>query len=308
LLNKKYKLSLSVWTLVVSLSLHAILLTAFAVTKISPEKLSPKAINTPQGRLNRVKKIIAQPKVSPKPKVSRSEKIVVKPIPASLPKTLKNLTPIEINTDNKLLASKPAAIVTAENKISITEFFGSKSDTSSICFVVDSSGSMQGIFSQVRENLKNSINSLKPDEYFYIIFFGAGQLYEFGNDVMVRASAANRNRACEFVDSIIPAGTTNAAIALEQAFAVRDSLGKAVELIYFLTDGFDLTDGNSDSFIARIETKRGDICPQTEINTIGFWTKEADCIILKEIAVSTGGNFTLIKKPQTQRRLDFEFE
>lgn len=308
MLNKKYKPPLSVWTLTVSLGLHAILLTAFAVTKISPETPLCQTINTPHGRLSRVKKIISQPKITPKPKVSRPKEIIIKPTPPPLPKTLKNITTIEINTDSKSLAAKPTSIVPGENKVSITEFFGSKSDTDSVCFVVDSSGSMQGIFSQVRKNLKKSINSLMPNEYFYIIFFGAGKLYEFGNDVMVRASVANRDRACEFADSIIPAGTTNAAIALERAFAVKDSLGKTVELIYFLTDGFDLTDNISESFTDRVEAKRQNLCQQTKINTIGFWTKESDCIILKEIAESTGGNFTLIEKPQTQRRGDFEFE
>ena len=120
------------------------------------------------------------------------------------------------------------------------EFFGSWTDRRKVCYLVDCSGSMQGIFGRVRKKLKESIANLQPDQYFYIIFFSSN-LSESGEGHLLRATEPAKSAAYDFIDSIRPAGQTNALAALERAVQIRDSSNISPSVVYFLTDGFELT-------------------------------------------------------------------
>jgi len=178
-----------------------------------------------------------------------------------------------------------------------TEFFGQFTGFRKICYVVDCSGSMHGRLGQVKQQLKESVASLKPDQFFYIIFFLDGdKLIESDGGRMLRATPQAKDRAYAMIDAVRASGPTNAVAALRRAMEVRDSLDMPPEQIYFLTDGFDLgVGGDTEAVTDRIEALRLGAAPATRINTIGFWIEPQDIGILRRIALNSGGQFTHIE-------------
>jgi hypothetical protein len=159
-----------------------------------------------------------------------------------------------------------------------------------ICYVVDCSGSMRGMYGRVQEELKDLVEALEQDQFFYIIFFGADKLTEFGRGRFVRASKKTKNEAVVFIESIRPSGSTNALSAFERALQITDGSGAKPEVIYFLTDGFELAGvekrGIVDSIIELLVEKGS----QCRVNTIGFWPGDDDRKILQMIAQRSRGN------------------
>ncbi len=97
------------------------------------------------------------------------------------------------------------------------EFFGQFTDVRKICYVVDCSGSMHGRLGLVKQQLKTSIASLQPDQFFYIIFFLQGdRLIESGDTYLIRATPHTKAKAYDFIDSVRPAGTTEPLNALNR--------------------------------------------------------------------------------------------
>lgn len=174
------------------------------------------------------------------------------------------------------------------------EFFSSGGGQRRVCYLVDCSGSMQGIFAQVRENLKESISALQPDQYFYVIFFGDGKLYEVGEGKLLRATARAKTAAKDFIDSMSPAGKTNAAAALERVVKIQDGKGISPSMVYFLTDGFELTGEDTTAFPQRIANLLEKYAPEMKINTIAFLPQADDRIMLETIARQSGGEFVCI--------------
>jgi len=173
-------------------------------------------------------------------------------------------------------------------------FFGQTTAVRKICYVVDCTGSMHGRFGLVRRQLIDSIRRLEPDQFFYIIFFLDGnRLLETGGGRMVRATPSAKAQAEAFINAARPSGPTNAVQALLRAMDIRDALNRPPQLIYFLTDGFDLDESvGAADFAAQIEQQRRRRAPQTPIHTIGFWTEAGDVAILKRLAEASGGRFT----------------
>ncbi len=236
----------------------------------------------------------------PKPKVKnlshKPDRIIANIIPPlpSVPKPKPSLDPApagHIPLAEALLSetSIPASAI---------EFFGQTMYCRKVCYVVDCSGSMQGMFSRAGDKLKRSIQSLQPDQYFYIIFFRGDRLVESGNGRLRRATPRAKRSAHKFIDSVRPAGRTNALNALTRAMRITDPAKRPPELIYFLTDGFDLvsteTNQKNLGFADELEKIRRKYAPNTAINTIGFWTQTADIDILKAIATNSRGTFTNI--------------
>jgi len=61
-----------------------------------------------------------------------------------------------------------------------------------------------------------------------------------GDGRVVPANGLSKARAFDMIDHIHLKGQTNARQALERAMQIRDSRNRPVQLVYFLTDGFDL--------------------------------------------------------------------
>lgn len=153
---------------------------------------------------------------------------------------------------------------------------------------------MSGMFGWVREQLKQSIESLEQDQYFCIIFFGSDSIFKFGDGKLVRASNKTKQEAVEFINTVQPAGKADAFSALKAAIQTRDAVGSAPLLIYFLTDGFELADESSDLSEWKITNYIKDYAPSIQFNTIGFWPQEQDRSLLEAIAKESGGQFIII--------------
>jgi hypothetical protein len=292
------------WAWAVSIVVHLIVLTVFGLFKLSPSKAQGEQSAAPTAGVSQVKKLIQAAPIVPKPKIktpvrSRPDGLVAEWLggPASPHFAV---SPAKPGLKDLPKPAKPAGSVSgflsAGAAILPTgiEFFGSRTDQRKVCYLVDCSGSMQGIFGQVRKELVGSIQKLQPDQYFYIIFFGGDRLLEFGGGRLVRATPQAKSTACDFIHSVQPAGQTNALAAIERTVQIRDDSGISPAVVYFLTDGFELTGENTHRFGQKIANLLKRFAPMTRINTIGFWPTAQDCQLLETIAKQSGGEFVLV--------------
>lgn len=292
--------SVTLWAWVVSIAVHLIVLTALGFVKFSGSKTQEKQRPAPTAKVNQIKKLIETAPVMAKPKVK-------KPAKDGFTRRTDRLLPVnqifdiaKPNSQDQPNLAKPS-VSTSELSLASSailpegiEFFGSFTEQRKICYLVDCSGSMQGVFGRVRRKLKDSIANLQPDHYFYIIFFGADKLFELGKGHLVRATDNAKSAAYNFIDSVEPAGQTNAMEALERAVQIRDSKAQSSSIIYFLTDGFELTSRDEQRFSQKVARLLARFAPRTRINTIGFWPQSDDRKMLETIARQSGGEFVFV--------------
>lgn len=280
----------------ISLALHAAVLSLFALVSFSSKETQSLTAKAATAKIESVSRLIDKVQVLPKPKVISLDagKAAGKP-QFGLSQAPRPVFGASVEAES--LESLPSENLTAyPAEDNAARFFENSVVEKRLSFVVDCSGSMQGIFERVRRQLENSIGSLEPDRYFQIIFFGDNQLYRFNNGGLVRASGPAKQEAIEFINKIKPKGRTNALEALTRAMLNKDSTGNSPNVIYFLTDGFNLAQDNDNNLLANVLNLRGSYCAETRINTIGFWPKTQDEFILRQLAQMTDGTFTLIDK------------
>ncbi len=300
------------WAWTVSISAHLTALTVLGIVRFGPSKIEAGQLSAPAAGIERVSRFINSEPVIPKPKVVKSEPKII----ASAAGQLTGITRKLVSADSVFEAAKPTSqnpedfsfsegpsasksgSLSANSEIlpAKAEFFGSWTDRRKICYVVDCSGSMKGIYVRVRERLKESIKNLQPDQYFDIIFFGGDRLTEFGSGKFIRATEDIKSAACDFVDLMQPAGQTNAIAAMERAVRICGSRESGPSLIYFLTDGFELTTEGAYKFSQEITGLRKRFAPAAKINTIGFWPQSGDRNMLETIAGQSGGEFVLVRE------------
>jgi hypothetical protein len=271
--------------------LHIALLGVLAVIDFSSSPSQALAASLPAISVKDITAVTQLSPVTPKPKVTPSKKT------DRSQQDLSPFTNVIARTglpDADRLSSNAMPSARSQVTFNRTEFFSSKTDVRKICFVVDRSASMLGTFNKVCNNLKDSIASLRQDQYFDVVFFGGGEIADFGNKKLMRASDKRKTTANEFIDSIKPKGTTDATAALIYAMTIKDSSGNGPQLIYFLTDGFDLNISGTNDISLIIENKRKTLAPSTIINTIGFQTELSDRKQLQAIAKNSGGKFVNI--------------
>ena len=90
------------------------------------------------------------------------------------------------------------------------------------------------------------------------------------------------------------AGKTNAMAALNEAAAVSDERNKGPVVIFFLTDGFELSEKYTFSFERDVRNLIRRSLPNSRINTIGFWPSQNDKKLLQRLAQMGRGNFTCV--------------
>jgi len=293
--------------LIASVSLHLAIVLAFAVARFSPMPENFRSADAPQASISSVKKILTSTMPLPKPKISdlrsilSGDKANTLAIPAAsfLRNTLTNQQLSDIADYDKLKKtiiesessqSQSKYTLTSPN----TEFFGSACDQRKICYLVDASGSMAGLFSSVRNRLIDSINSLKPNQYFSIVFFGDDKITEFRPGTLTRAGPKAKTEAAKFIKNTKPAGKTNSLQALEVAMKIRDLKARPPEVIYFLTDAFELDDCPPDKFLNKLIFLLNRFAPNTKINTIAFWPTAVDKMLIHGISDLTGAKATII--------------
>jgi hypothetical protein len=300
----KKRWGVRIYALIVSVFAHAAVLAVFAAVKLSQSAPLPlQSITTVS--ISQAVNLAERPSVAPKPRVVPANPVVEgRPIVRAkeiAPSNLKSQGPEQIpNPSYQLTPSsdirrEPAELPTAsEAETAEVEFFDSPARGRRICYVVDCSGSMQGLWPRVRGELIESIGRLQPDQYFCVIAFGAGSVQESGGGRMVRATERARKEAFDFIASVQPKGATNAAAAMERAIKIRDQSGVGPSLVYFLTDGFELSEQDNARFAHEVMTMLRSFSPKTQINTIGFWCSEQDGRMLEAIARQSNGQFTFV--------------
>ncbi len=301
LFGYRRKGSVMFWGWIASLLLHLVILSVFGVVKFSRAKATEKKTDsvTATATIKKIQELIKTSPVIPKPKVYKTTTY-----------RLSSRTN-KIAFDNQLFDAPTSSYSTPDfSKAEMStagfskdydfahrnvEFFGNRTQGRRICYVVDCSGSMRGMFSRVQRKLKDSIGKLQADHYFYIIFFGGDKLREFRYGKLVRAGSKAKTAAFSFIDSVQPYGKTDAMAALERAVMIRDNKGICPSVIYFLTDGFELTTDKEQPFLETITQMLNTFAPQTKINTIAFWAQADDKRILEIIAQQSGGKFVPVK-------------
>jgi len=273
------------WPWLLSICVHAAILAALASVKFAKARPAQLPIPTPKVQLSQIKKNFFKPiprhdfklpSLNAPTRILRSD-------------TGKPGNPAQSSISPRSLLPASGVIPPGE-----VEFFAISTHERKICYVVDCSGSMQGIFSQVVGRLKKSIGDLQPDQYFYLIFFGGDRLFEFGDGSLIRATNGAKSEALDFLGSVRPAGKTNALTALGKAMQIRDTAADGAGVIYFLTDGFELSPQHTKNFASKVEHLRKKFAPGTKINTIGFWAEPSDCRLLRAIAFESGGKFVFV--------------
>ena len=293
---------IKIYALAISIGVHIIALSIFAAVKLSqaaPIPLKTTAVIT----VSQAAVLSDKVNVAPKPKIIPAGEVkrIVKS--AGTGPVINSQPIIDLPKQNPILPKKTAEVpqvnsenLPQENKavVSNVEFFNSPALGRRICFVVDCSGSMQGLWGQVKAELLEAIGQLQPDQYFSVIVFGAGSIMESGGGWLVRATERAKRDAENFVTSVQPRGKTNAAAALEYAIRIKDKSGISPSVIYFLTDGFELNEQDNSRFAHQVETMLKSFAPGAQINTIGFWPEEKDKVLLDTIARQSGGRLTIV--------------
>jgi hypothetical protein len=302
---KLYALGVSVFAHIVGLSVFA----AVKISQSSPVRLQTTTVVS----ISQAAKLADRQAVTPKPKVSSVDNKLFQGRPIA--KAIGRGSPMAAGPVFDLskedyqrqaeelkqpIELRGTAATSGGELAGNIEFFDSPAHGRRICYVVDCSGSMRGLWKRVQEELIDSIGKLQQDYYFCVIVFGGGSILESGGGKMVRAT----KEAYSFIRSIQPRGITNATAALERAIMVKDRTGAGASVIYFLTDGFELSEQDGSRFAHKVATIHRSFAPKAQINTIGFWCTEQDSKVLETIAKESGGKFVMVGSDGEQKNND----
>lgn len=292
--------SITFWAWIISAAIHLIVIGVLSIIQFSPSGAEKMQSTVPTAKIQQARRILHTAPEGPKPKIKTpafeefgSEKS-------------QHISSGQIFTraknGNADFEDLPGILVSGKSFVPLSnsilsrksDFFGSRTSRRRICYLVDCSGSMSGMFGWVQQQLRQSIENLEQDQYFYIIFFGNDRIFKFGDGKLVRASNKNKQAAFKFIDSVQPAGKADAFSALRSAIQTRDAAGSAPSLVYFLTDGFELAAENSNLSEQQITSYLKVYAPSIQFNTIGFWPQEQDRKVLEAMARESGGQFIII--------------
>ena len=242
-----------------------------------------------------------QPEVS-EPVESEPEHIELSPIG--------ELAAVEFKPDPTLAPPSPAAaalssgsgadaamsLSSATSEVTM-EFCGVEGGGNHFVYLVDSSGSMGEGFESAREELLRSIDLLKPDQRFYVVFFDAEPDYMRLADAEVdeprSAYATPENKAA--------LKRWAARIRVDAGRHPRDPLRFALKLrpdvIFLLSDGEfpqhieDLLNTEN-----RVTNLFGETHPISIVHTIGYHSKDGESR-MRRIAKQNEGQYRYVPKP-----------
>ncbi|MCA9127818.1 MAG: hypothetical protein KDB22_12065 [Planctomycetales bacterium] len=195
-----------------------------------------------------------------------------------------------------------ASSALSASRLASASFFGAAANGNCFCYVIDGSLSMRGgAWEAAKAELIKSLNSLKPKQRFYVIFFNrqleaipapgemtpaAGALY---------ATAENLQHANRWLDTLEIDIGAPPIDALEKAIALEP------DAIYLLTDGDTTVDVTG---ILRKENRVADLLGvaqiRTPIHTIAFYSL-AGQTLLRQIAAENQGQFVYVPDPRKKR-------
>jgi hypothetical protein len=272
------------WALVVSAGVHLAALTALGAVHFCRRTDTTAGARPADVSIHTIERIIEQPASKPKPKIEPQVEPVIQTV---VPEPVEAVEPTQPKADN---AAMPLPMHVQPDPTGL--FFGQGVKAQSVCYVVDGSGSMLGLMYLVREQLRESILNLSGQQSFNVLFFmQGGVLLQSFEGRMERATPAAKAEALNLLARVCPQGQTSAKQAIETAFRFRDRTGKVPEVIYFLTDGFDLMEGGNDAFVQQVRNLKNTLAPASIVHTIGIYPEAKDRTILSELAAACGGRY-----------------
>jgi hypothetical protein len=160
-------------------------------------------------------------------------------------------------------------------------FFGLQASGDRVVFVVDVSGSMKGRrLYRARQELTRSLESLRTDQQFFVIFFSDGAL-PMASDKMLPATSENVSETIKWLKRVDSGGGTNPLPGLLMAMQLDpDAI-------------FLMTDGKFDPQIVWAVEQAKPVKP-IPIYTISFASRSAEAL-LRAIAEQTGGDYRFVK-------------
>jgi hypothetical protein len=162
----------------------------------------------------------------------------------------------------------------------------------SIAFVCDASGSMMDKMATLKQELKNTVDKLKPIQWFSVIFFADKQPQAMAQQ-LIAASPDNKRKAYDFLNTVTTAGATDPIPGLELAFRQQP------QLVFLLTDG-DFPDNEA----VLNKVRQLNASHKVKINTIAFVsekdTDQAFIKVLTDIAKENGGVFKKVSEQEVQ--------
>ena len=185
-----------------------------------------------------------------------------------------------------------------------TSFYGVKTASKRLCYVLDISGSMNEPadyggstntkFKVARQELENSIVALPDDALFNIVFYSTK--YTVWKPKLIQANAAAKKEAKEMIAGLTAEGATNIYDSLAKAFdfAGRGSFDKgyavALDTIFFLSDG----QANQGLYTQPSDILRHildlNATKRITIHAIGVG-RDHDRSLMKALADATGGTY-----------------
>jgi hypothetical protein len=170
-----------------------------------------------------------------------------------------------------------------------SSFVGLGGNARKIMYLCDASGSMLGVFGQLKVELKKSIDGLKPVQSFNVVFFSDANVFSLSKEGLIMATPNNKRKAYDFIDNAVSTGGT------QPLPAIKFAMGEHPELTYVLTDGFDQIANFEDVVTAFAQ---GNTDKRMKINCIFLQSDEDPKLVevLTRIAHENGGTMKTIKK------------
>ncbi len=168
-----------------------------------------------------------------------------------------------------------------------TTFFGARERAGSYAYVIDRSGSMSlnESLGVAKRELFNSLLRLDEKARFGVVFYNLEPTVlvdSAGNEALMAASRANKDRTRELLEKMTPAGGTDHVLALRAAFKLHP------EAIFFLTDGDMMTQKEADMIAAEAGKSR------IHVVEFGVGPGLGGARPLKRLAAAAGGSYRYI--------------
>lgn len=169
-----------------------------------------------------------------------------------------------------------------------SKFFGVEAAGSRFAYIVDISGSMQGIkIQQLKANLQETIAGLLEHMSFVVMCFSSDKAPLGGRERWTNANDAAKRWARVKIDEIGANGGTNPQSSFDGIFA----LTPRPDAIYFMTDGqFDPAVADTIAFLNRTGKK-------VPVHCITFGDRSAE-ELMRRIATESGGTYTHVEAPK----------
>lgn len=166
-----------------------------------------------------------------------------------------------------------------------TQFMGVQSDAIDVVYIIDHSGSMEGMrLAHTKLELVRSIEQLPDSGHFAVIFFD--QTFDvMPPGTLVEASKKAKTNAIDWVRHQQAGGGTDPSEAIAYALRLRP------KAIFLMTDGIFEFPSQVLSVIERENTDK-----RTSINTIAFHERGAEAL-LQRIAKENRGDYRYVPPP-----------